>query len=198
MVWIECSTLASQHTLELSLLQMNGMNQLTRWGYVTVWFLASYIRVLLCVIQVRPGMNNSYEQLLHAATENSDYKDLLLLFRSQSNKVQINRELVNVLSTPRLERYIGVIYRYVPAIIFWCMPWWPCRPDTERASHYSKSTLTQEYDAVIFIDEVSCWKVSVVPTNKCIYVTQTTAVEPLDPTTTWQKDKLNLAKRAHH
>jgi erythromycin esterase-like protein len=38
---------------------------------------------------------------------------------------------------PRLERYIGVIYR----------------PDTERWSHYAESVLPRQYDAWLWFDE---------------------------------------------
>lgn len=41
-----------------------------------------------------------------------------------------------LLSAPRLERYIGVIYR----------------PETERASHYSAATLPDQYDALVWFD----------------------------------------------
>ncbi len=41
-----------------------------------------------------------------------------------------------MLSTPRLQRAIGVIYR----------------PDTERQSHYFHAELPQQFDAVIHID----------------------------------------------
>jgi erythromycin esterase-like protein len=42
-----------------------------------------------------------------------------------------------VLSEPRLERAIGVIYR----------------PDTERVSHYFSTRLSHQFDAVVHIDE---------------------------------------------
>jgi len=61
---------------------------------------------------------------------------------------------VNALEGPRYERYIGVIYR----------------PDTEKASHYNKTQITKEYDAVIFFDE-------------------TNAVEPLDRTVPWEQER---------
>ena len=40
---------------------------------------------------------------------------------------------------PRLERFIGVIYR----------------PDTERWSHYSSASLPQQFDAWVWFDETS-------------------------------------------
>jgi erythromycin esterase-like protein len=42
----------------------------------------------------------------------------------------------DVLSEPRLERAIGVIYR----------------PETERQSHYFEARLAQQFDAVIHMD----------------------------------------------
>ena len=45
--------------------------------------------------------------------------------------------LRRLLAQPRLERYIGVIYR----------------PETERWSHYSLATLPDQYDAFVWVDE---------------------------------------------
>jgi erythromycin esterase-like protein len=60
----------------------------------------------------------------------------------------------DALTSPRLERAIGVIYR----------------PDTERASHYFRARLPNQFDAVIHIDE-------------------THALEPLEP---WSFDEADL------
>jgi len=89
--------------------------------------------------KVRNGMFDSYEHVLHNATENWEHKDYYLLFRSNNKNVPINVELVDALMTPRLERYIGVIYR----------------SDTEKASHYCKATFPKEYDSVIYLDKTS-------------------------------------------
>ena len=43
------------------------------------------------------------------------------------------------LSEPRLERFIGVIYR----------------PDTELMSHYADASLPQQFDAFVWFDETS-------------------------------------------
>ena len=48
-----------------------------------------------------------------------------------------NDDTRTILSNPRLERAIGVIYR----------------PDTERISHYFKARLPEQFDAVLHIDE---------------------------------------------
>jgi erythromycin esterase-like protein len=44
--------------------------------------------------------------------------------------------LRDALREPRLERYIGVIYR----------------PDTERMSHYSQASLPEQYDGFVWFD----------------------------------------------
>ena len=50
-----------------------------------------------------------------------------------------NRELREVLSKPRLERAIGVIYR----------------PDTELSSHYFQAVLSEQFDAYVWIEQTS-------------------------------------------
>jgi erythromycin esterase-like protein len=62
-----------------------------------------------------------------------------------------NAPLAEALREPRLERAIGVIYR----------------PETERQSHYFHARLSDQFDAVIHIDE-------------------TRALEPLDSTSGWK------------
>lgn len=48
-----------------------------------------------------------------------------------------NSDLIKVLTEPRLERFIGVIYR----------------PDTERWSHYSAARLARQFDGYVYFDE---------------------------------------------
>jgi len=55
------------------------------------------------------------------------------------SKIKPSEDLITTLRTPRLERYIGVIYR----------------PDTERASHYSQTKFGEEFDAVLFLDQTT-------------------------------------------
>ena len=74
---------------------------------------------------VRPGMDSSYEQLLHQAKP-GDYG---LILRN-------NHELQAALATPLLERAIGVIYR----------------PETERWSHYFAADLAAQFDVVLHYD----------------------------------------------
>jgi tetratricopeptide (TPR) repeat protein len=106
---------------------------------------------------VKNGLLDSYEHIFHAATEDWEHKNYYMLFRSnaattggKSNGPKIDLDLLNCLHKPRLERYIGVIYR----------------PDSERGSHYSRSTIIKEFDALIYLD-------------------QTRALEPLDVTKPW-------------
>ena len=86
--------------------------------------------------RVRPALPESFEALFHTV----GIPDFLLPLRGDSR-------MAEALAKPRLERAIGVIYR----------------PETERASHYFEARLTDQFDAVIHID-------------------QTSAVEPLDQT----------------
>ena len=75
--------------------------------------------------RVRPSLDGSYERLFHDV----GIERFVLLLH--------DAELRATLSVPRLERAIGVIYR----------------PDTERASHYFRARLADQFDAVIHIDE---------------------------------------------
>ena len=77
---------------------------------------------------VRPARPDSYEALCH---ETGLDRFLVDLRRDR------HEALRNVLSSPRLERYIGVIYR----------------PETERWSHYSHARLPDQYDAFVWFDE---------------------------------------------
>ncbi len=74
--------------------------------------------------RVRPARADSYEALLHASG--------LDRFWVSTD----HRDVRAALTTPRLERAIGVIYR----------------PETERQSHYFPSRLADQFDAVIHLD----------------------------------------------
>ena len=78
--------------------------------------------------QVQPSLPESYERLFH----NAGLSRALMLLRHDS-------PAKTVLDTPRLERAIGVIYR----------------PETERASHYFAAKITDQFDAIIHIDQTS-------------------------------------------
>lgn len=88
---------------------------------------------------VRDGLRGSYEALFHQ----TGVPRFLLMLDDLG-------EITGALREPRLERAIGVIYR----------------PQTERASHYFRTRLPQQFDAVIHLDE-------------------TRAIEPLERTALW-------------
>ncbi len=91
--------------------------------------------------QVRPSHKDSYEQIFHQ----TGLPRFFLNLRDE--------EMKSLLSRPQLERAIGVIYR----------------PQTERASHYFASRLSEQFDGIIHFDE-------------------TRAVTPLDETSGWLHD----------
>jgi erythromycin esterase-like protein len=90
--------------------------------------------------QVRPALSGSYEALFHTM----DLPRFLLNLRD-------NAQVATLLRQPRLERAIGVIYL----------------PQSERVSHYFSARLSDQFDAVIHIDE-------------------TQAVEPLERAPQWE------------
>ncbi|MGE3986272.1 MAG: erythromycin esterase family protein, partial [Dehalococcoidia bacterium] len=51
----------------------------------------------------------------------------------------LNPHVSEALSAPRLERFIGVIYR----------------PETELLSHYAKASLSKQFDAFVWFDETT-------------------------------------------
>jgi erythromycin esterase-like protein len=79
------------------------------------------------VKNVNPSRPDSYERSAH----NSGIGRFLLDVRAGRNE-----ELRNELMAPRLERFIGVIYR----------------PETERWSHYSECCLPEQFDAYVWFD----------------------------------------------
>jgi erythromycin esterase-like protein len=93
---------------------------------------------------VRPGLAGSCEELFHAV----DIPEFWLDLRGQNDATEL-------LDKKLLQRAIGVIYR----------------PDTERWSHYFDTRLSQQFDAVIHLDE-------------------TQALEPLEPASEWASDEL--------
>jgi erythromycin esterase-like protein len=80
------------------------------------------------VMDVRPSLAGSYERLSH----DSGVPRFLLDLREGEH-----RDLREALMEPRLERYIGVIYR----------------PETERWSHYSQAILPLQFDGWLWLDE---------------------------------------------
>ena len=86
---------------------------------------------------VRPAHKDSYEHLLYTT-------------RLDRFFLPLNAGVAELLATPLLERAIGVVYR----------------PETEMGSHYFKTSLSRQFDALFHLDE-------------------TTAVEPFDITEHW-------------
>ncbi|WP_025661468.1 erythromycin esterase family protein [Rhizobium sp. IBUN] len=79
---------------------------------------------------IRPSRPDSYEALCHdVGTER-----FLLDLRAGKHD-----DLRRVMAEPRLERYIGVVYR----------------PDTERWSHYSYASMSNQYDGFVWFDQTS-------------------------------------------
>jgi protein-L-isoaspartate(D-aspartate) O-methyltransferase len=80
------------------------------------------------VKDVRPSLPDSYERMCH----DSGIASFLLDMRTG-----VNDAAVEALLEPRLERFIGVIYR----------------PETERWSHYAQAVLPNQFDAWVWFDE---------------------------------------------
>jgi len=76
--------------------------------------------------RINPSRRDSYERLFH----DSGASPVLADFAAAP-------ELSRRLAEPRLERFIGVIYR----------------PETERWSHYSEASLSEQFDAFCWFDE---------------------------------------------
>jgi len=80
------------------------------------------------IMSVRPSRADSYERIFHE----SGVPTFHLPLRHPRDQV-----VKDLLSAPRLERAIGVIYR----------------PETERASHYFEARLPGQFDEYIWFDE---------------------------------------------
>jgi erythromycin esterase-like protein len=90
------------------------------------------------VKRVRPSLPGSYERLSH------DTRLPRFLLDLRGGQPDLNEAL----REPRLERFIGVIYR----------------PDTERWSHYAESSLPGQFDAWLWFDETEA--VTPIPTRQ--------------------------------
>jgi erythromycin esterase-like protein len=91
------------------------------------------------VKRVNPSRPGSYERLMH---DSGLGRFLLDLRRDGRDEVR------DALREPRLERFIGVIYR----------------PDTERWSHYAECELPAQFDAFVWFDETEA--VTPLPTKQ--------------------------------
>ena len=78
---------------------------------------------------VRSSLPESYERVSH----DSEAPRFLLDLREG----EVGRDVREALMEPRLERFIGVIYR----------------PETERWSHYSEAILPRQFDGWVWFDE---------------------------------------------
>ena len=79
--------------------------------------------------KVQPSLPESYERICHE----SEVPKFLLDLREGKRDERLAGELME----PRLERFIGVIYR----------------PETERWSHYSQAILPKQFDGYVWFDE---------------------------------------------
>jgi erythromycin esterase-like protein len=85
------------------------------------------------VMAVRPSLPDSYERQCHdAGSEGARLSRYLLDLREGHHE-----PLRDALSTARLERFIGVVYR----------------PETERYSHYAQAVMPSQFDAYVWFDE---------------------------------------------
>ncbi|MCA1660642.1 MAG: protein-L-isoaspartate(D-aspartate) O-methyltransferase [Novosphingobium sp.] len=83
------------------------------------------------VKRVVPSRRDSYERVCHEASDLGPGRSFLLDLAG--GDAALRRRLAE----PRLERFIGVIYR----------------PETERWSHYSEAVLPEQFDAYVWFDE---------------------------------------------
>jgi len=81
--------------------------------------------------RVQPSLPESHERMSH---ESGVPRFLLDLREGEAR-----RDVRECLMEPRLERFIGVIYR----------------PETERWSHYSEAILPKQFDAYVWFDETT-------------------------------------------
>jgi erythromycin esterase-like protein len=82
------------------------------------------------VKEIRPSMAESQERLSHDTGIERFLIDL---------RTTVHPALRRALSEPRLERFIGVVYR----------------PETERWSHYAECRLTEQFDAWVWFDRTT-------------------------------------------
>jgi protein-L-isoaspartate(D-aspartate) O-methyltransferase len=80
------------------------------------------------IMRVRPSHRDSFERAFHDSAET---RCLVEFARDASLRARLRE--------PKLERFIGVIYR----------------PDTELLSHYAEAALSQQFDAMLWFDETS-------------------------------------------
>jgi erythromycin esterase-like protein len=138
-IWAHNSHLGDTRATDMGAMGELNLGQLARQAYAEAAFLIGFTTHTGTVTaasnwdepaqrrRVRPSMAGSYERLFHDAGMG---RLLLQLREGQAREA---------LSAPRLERAIGVIYR----------------PDSERVSHYFRARLSDQFDAVLHIDDTS-------------------------------------------
>lgn len=141
-VWAHNSHIGDASATEMSARGEHNIGELCRKGYgadsYRIGFgtdhgtvaAASNWEGAMEVMQVRPSHPQSYERLFHQ----TDTPGRILPMRA-GQELDIATEL----STPRLERAIGVIYR----------------PESELASHYFEAVLPRQFDEYIWIDRTT-------------------------------------------
>ena len=121
--------------LARALPDLDLMNRLPVW--LTVLIISRDVVIVLTVAIVnlavghrtfRPSHRDSLERLCHDAS----VARFLLDFDA-------HQALQHRLVEPRLQRFIGVIYR----------------PDTELMSHYAEASVSRQFDAFVWFDETS-------------------------------------------
>jgi erythromycin esterase-like protein len=126
---------------EVNLGQLCRQNfALNRWGEVSIIGCGTHTGTVAAadewdapmqIMLVNPSRADSYERVLHDVGIPSFLLDM------RQAKGRDGLSLVDREMEPRLQRFIGVIYR----------------PDTERYSHYIQSVLNRQYDAFVFFDK---------------------------------------------
>jgi erythromycin esterase-like protein len=96
------------------------------------------------VFDLAPSLSGSSGDVLaKVSLQRGGEKDFGLLFRSNTRELTLEETTSKgLMSEPRLQRYIGVIYA----------------KNTERQSHYSTGKMGQQYDMMIHIDETTALK----------------------------------------
>jgi len=95
------------------------------------------------VMDVRLSMAGSYERAFHEASNEASKQSRFLV----DLRAGVHDDLRGELQSPRLERFIGVVYR----------------PETERFSHYAQAVLPAQFDAYVWFDETQA--VDALPTR---------------------------------
>lgn len=83
--------------------------------------------------ELKKAIDESCENFFHKVAVLNNMKQFFI----NTNKIE-----GNFLTTPRIQRYIGVNYR----------------PDNELRSHYEKGKIGEQYDVIVFVDETTALK----------------------------------------